>query len=165
MPSSRLWRVLLALLLLAALFCVPSLVLTGSEWLPELTGAVENYVPFWKGLLRFLIFCAWCWVWLWTEGSALQILLALLLQFCGIWCGATSFLRNSDKIYEKKRNASQAPGRRFWPSAAARTRTRSWRPLWTRWWPPGSLIVRSVGWRWTTRPTPCDCYCSKWGGM
>ena len=85
MPSSRLWRVLLALLLLAALFCVPSLVLTGSEWLPELTGAVENYVPFWKGLLRFLIFCAWCWVWLWTEGSALQILLALLLQFCGIW--------------------------------------------------------------------------------
>ena len=75
MPSSRLWRVLLALLLLAALFCVPSLVLTGSEWLPELTGAVENYVPFWKGLLRFLIFC----------GSALQILLALLLQFCGIW--------------------------------------------------------------------------------
>ena len=76
MPSSRLWRVLLALLLLAALFCVPSLVLTG---------AVENYVPFWKGLLRFLIFCAWCWVWLWTEGSALQILLALLLQFCGIW--------------------------------------------------------------------------------
>lgn len=83
----------------------------------------------------------------------------------GCACGATSFLRNSDKIYEKKRNASQAPGRRFWPSAAARTRTRSWRPLWTRWWPPGSLIVRSVGWRWTTRPTPCDCYCSKWGGM
>ena len=83
-------------------------------------------------------------------------------------CGATSFLRNSDKIYEKKRNASQAPGRRFWPSAAARgprTRTRSWRPLWTRWRPPGSLIVRSVGWRWTTRPTPCDCYCSRWGGM
>ena len=64
MPSSRLWRVLLALLLLAALFCVPSLVLTGSEWLPELTGAVENYVPFWKGLLRFLIFCAWfCGIW------------------------------------------------------------------------------------------------------
>ena len=95
MPSSRLWRVLLALLLLAALFCVPSLVLTGSEWLPELTGAVENYVPFWKGLLRFLIFCAWCWVWLWTEGSIpggenmkqrwIGILLALLLQFCGIW--------------------------------------------------------------------------------
>ena len=84
---------------------------------------------------------------------------------CSRRCGATSFLRNSDKIYEKKRNASQAPGRRFWPSAAARTRTRSWRPLWTRWWPPGSLIVRSVGWRWTTRPTPCDCYCSKWGGM
>ena len=85
MPSIRLWRVLLALLLLAALFCVPGLVLTGREWLPELTGAVENYVPFWKGLLRFLIFCAGCWVWLWTEGSALQILLALLLQFCGIW--------------------------------------------------------------------------------
>lgn len=88
-----------------------------------------------------------------------------LQEYLALYCGATSFLRNSDKIYEKKRNASQAPGRRFWPSAAARTRTRSWRPLWTRWWPPGSLIVRSVGWRWTTRPTPCDCYCSKWGGM
>ena len=35
---------LLALLLLAALFCVPSLVLTGSEWLPELTGAVLLHV-------------------------------------------------------------------------------------------------------------------------
>ena len=44
MPSSRLWRVLLALLLLAALFCVPSLVLTGSEWLPELTGAVLLFI-------------------------------------------------------------------------------------------------------------------------
>ena len=94
-----------------------------------------------------------------------QIFGPLIYAINQAWCGATSFLRNSDKIYEKKRNASQAPGRRFWPSAAARTRTRSWRPLWTRWWPPGSLIVRSVGWRWTTRPTPCDCYCSKWGGM
>ena len=75
-------------------------------------------------------------------------------------CGATSFLRNSDKIYEKKRNASQAPGRRFWPSAAARgprTRTRSWGPLWTRWRPPGSLIVRSVGWRWTSPRTRSGC--------
>ena len=45
MPSSRLWRVLLALLLLAALFCVPSLVLTGSEWLPELTGEGAASVP------------------------------------------------------------------------------------------------------------------------
>ena len=44
MPSSRLWRVLLALLLLAALFCVPSLVLTGSEWLPGLAGAGGDYV-------------------------------------------------------------------------------------------------------------------------
>ena len=61
---------------------------------------------------------------------------AVVGKFVGEDCGATSFLRNSDKIYEKKRNASQAPGRRFWPSAAARTRTRSWRPLWTRWWPP-----------------------------
>ena len=85
MRMGQFGHTLLALLLLAALFCVPGLVLTGSGWLPELTGAVENYVPFWKGLLRFLIFCAGCWVWLWTEGSALQILLALLLQFCGIW--------------------------------------------------------------------------------
>ena len=99
------------------------------------------------------------------QNSSLENQIAYYTAFIQSNCGATSFLRNSDKIYEKKRNASQAPGRRFWPSAAARTRTRSWRPLWTRWWPPGSLIVRSVGWRWTTRPTPCDCYCSKWGGM
>ena len=64
MPSSRLWRVLLALLLLAALFCVPSLSADRRRMALELTGAVENYVPFWKGSLRFLIFCAWCWVWL-----------------------------------------------------------------------------------------------------
>lgn len=100
-----------------------------------------------------------------SELTTCDIVICIIGNHFGTQCGATSFLRNSDKIYEKKRNASQAPGRRFWPSAAARTRTRSWRPLWTRWWPPGSLIVRSVGWRWTTRPTPCDCYCSKWGGM
>lgn len=85
MPSSRLWRVLLALLLLAALFCVPSLVLTGSEWAAGADRRGGELCALLEGALRFLIFCAWCWVWLWTEGSALQILLALLLQFCGIW--------------------------------------------------------------------------------
>ena len=80
----RLWRPLLTAALLAALFLVPSLVLMGGEWLPELLGAVENYVPSWVGLLKFLVFSALCWVWLW-EGSALQILLALLLWFCGSW--------------------------------------------------------------------------------
>uniref|UniRef100_UPI00307D14E7 hypothetical protein n=1 Tax=Dysosmobacter welbionis TaxID=2093857 RepID=UPI00307D14E7 len=85
MPSSRLWRVLLALLLLAALFCVPIMFLSGSDFLAELTVAFEYYLPCWQRLPLFLIFCDWCWVWLWTEGSALQILLALLLQFCGIW--------------------------------------------------------------------------------
>ena len=52
-------KILLTLILLAGIFLVPALVL-------------------------FLVFSALCWVWLW-EGSALQILLALLLWFCGSW--------------------------------------------------------------------------------
>ena len=85
MRMGQFGHTLLALLPLAALFLLPSVVLMGGEWLPELAGAAENYVPAWKGLLRFLIFCAWCWVWLWTGGSAFQITLALLLGFCIGW--------------------------------------------------------------------------------
>ena len=81
----RLGRALLVLLLLAALFLVPSLVLMGGAWLPELLGAVEDYVPSWVGLLKFLIVSALCWVWLWEGGTAFQIALALLLWFCIGW--------------------------------------------------------------------------------
>ena len=85
MTSRCLGRLLLALLLLAALFLVPGVVLMGGEWLPELLGAVEDYAPSWTGLLKFLIFSALCWVWLWEGGTPFQIALALLLWFCTGW--------------------------------------------------------------------------------
>ena len=46
---------------------------------------VEDYVPSWTGLLKFLVFSALCWVWLWEGGTAFQIALALLLWFCIGW--------------------------------------------------------------------------------
>ena len=68
----RILRTASVLLLLAALFLVPALVLSGgARW--------------WEVPLRTLIACALSWVWLWTEGTALQILLALLLWFCIGW--------------------------------------------------------------------------------
>lgn len=85
MTSRRFWRLLPVLLLLAALFLVPGVVLMGGEWLLELIGAVEDYVPSWTGLLKFLVFSALCWVWLWEGGTAFQIALALLLWFCIGW--------------------------------------------------------------------------------
>ena len=84
MTSRRLWRLLLALLLLAALFLVPSVVLMGGEWLPELLETAP-YARWWEAPLRLLIVYALCWGWLWTEGSAFQIALALLLWFCIGW--------------------------------------------------------------------------------
>ena len=71
-------------LLLAALFLVPALVLSGGELLPEFT-RLTPYARWWEVPLRTLIACALSWVWLWTEGTALQILLALLLWFCIGW--------------------------------------------------------------------------------
>ena len=84
MTSRRLWRLLLALLLLAALFLVPSVVLMGGEWLPELLETAP-YARWWEAPLRLLAVCARCWVWLWTEGDGFQIALALLLWFCIGW--------------------------------------------------------------------------------
>ena len=52
--------------------------------LPELA-RLTPYARWWEVPVRLAIVCGLCWVWLWTEGSALQILLALLLWFCGIW--------------------------------------------------------------------------------
>ena len=164
MNRKRFLPMLTAFYLLAALFCTPALAVGSvADAVEQTWGDASEQI---KAVVDSVVFPALSMV------LAIAFFVKLALTYFEYrkhgQCGATSFLRNSDKIYEKKRNASQAPGRRFWPSAAARgprTRTRSWRPLWTRWRPPGSLIVRSVGWRWTTRPTPCDCYCSRWGGM
>lgn len=80
----RILRTASVLLLLAALFLVPALVLSGGELLPEFT-RLTPYARWWEVPLRTLIACALSWVWLWTEGTALQILLALLLWFCIGW--------------------------------------------------------------------------------
>ena len=84
MPFRRLWRPLLALALLAAAFLVPGLVLSGGGILLEFA-IIPLYARWWEVPLRLLIACALSWVWLWTEGSGLQILLALLLWFCIGW--------------------------------------------------------------------------------
>ena len=80
----RILRTASVLLLLAVLFLVPALVLSGGELLPEFT-RLTPYARWWEVPLRTLIACALSWVWLWTEGTALQILLALLLWFCIGW--------------------------------------------------------------------------------
>ena len=77
-------KILLTLILLAGIFLVPALVLSGGELLPELLPRT----PYARGggaPVRGAAGGGLCWVWLWTEGSALQILLALLLWFCGSW--------------------------------------------------------------------------------
>ena len=56
----------------------------GGGLLPEFT-RLTPYARWWEVPLRTLIACALSWVWLWTEGTALQILLALLLWFCIGW--------------------------------------------------------------------------------
>lgn len=84
MKPKHLWRTVSVLLLLAALFLVPGVVLTGGEHLPALLDQTP-YACWWEGPLRTLIACALSWVWLWTEGTSLQILLALLLWFCIGW--------------------------------------------------------------------------------
>ena len=77
-------KILLTLILLAGIFLVPALVLSGGKLLPELL-QLTPYARWWEAPVRLAIVCGLCWVWLWTEGSALQILLALLLWFCGSW--------------------------------------------------------------------------------
>ena len=80
----RLGKTLLVLVLLAGVFLVPGLVLSGGEFLGEFT-RLTPYTRWWEVPARLVVVLALCWVWLWTEGSALQILLALLLWFCSIW--------------------------------------------------------------------------------
>ena len=82
--SKQLWRILLALALLAALFLVPGLVLSGGACLQELAFA-PLHAHWWEVPLQLLVVFVLSWVWLWTEGSAFQIALALLLWFCIGW--------------------------------------------------------------------------------
>ena len=80
----RLRKTLLVLALLAGLFLVPGLVLSGGELLGEFA-RLTPYSRWWEVPARLAIVLALCWVWLWTEGSALQIALALLAWFCCLW--------------------------------------------------------------------------------
>lgn len=80
----RLWKIPLTLVLLAVIFLAPALSLSGGELLSELT-RLTPCARWWEAPVRLAVVCGLCWVWLWTEGSALQILLAVLLWFCGSW--------------------------------------------------------------------------------
>lgn len=71
-----------ALLLVGAgMFFVPGMVLMGG-----VTPLLE-LVPYQNPLelpVRVLLLFALSWKWIWTEGSPLQILLTVLLLFCGV---------------------------------------------------------------------------------
>ena len=72
-----------ALLLVGAgMFFVPGMVLMGG-----VTPLLE-LVPYQNPLelpVRVLLLFALSWKWIWTHGSSVQILLTLLLLFCGGW--------------------------------------------------------------------------------
>ena len=80
----RLWKIPLTLVLLAGIFLVPALVLSGGKLLPELL-RLTPYARWWEAPVRVVVLHALCWVWLWTEGSVFQIALALLAWFCCLW--------------------------------------------------------------------------------
>lgn len=84
MNAKHLWRIPVVLALLVMLFCVPALVLTNGALMSELL-ALTPYTQPWEVPLRVTVVLALCWVWLWTEGTAFQIALALLLWFCIGW--------------------------------------------------------------------------------
>ena len=77
----RAWSALrIALVLLV--FFVPGLILMGGPAeLPDLT----SYDRLWELPVRVLAVFALSWKWIWTHGSSVQILLTLLLLFCGGW--------------------------------------------------------------------------------
>ena len=72
-----------ALLLVGAgMFFVPGMVLMGG-----VTPLLE-LVPYQNPLelpVRVVLLFALSWKWIWTEGTPLQILLTVLLLFCGVW--------------------------------------------------------------------------------
>lgn len=66
----------------AAVFFLPGLILMGSP--AELLDLTAYDRP-WELPARILILFALSWKWIWTHGSSVQILLTLLLLFCGGW--------------------------------------------------------------------------------
>lgn len=69
-------------LLVLLVFFVPGLVLMGG---PAALGDLTAYDRFWELPGRVLVVFALSWKWIWIHGSSVQILLTLLLLFCGIW--------------------------------------------------------------------------------
>ena len=66
------------------MFFVPGTVLMGGF------GSLLELIPyqnFSELPARVLLLFALSWKWVWTEGSPLQILLTVLLLFCGVWAG------------------------------------------------------------------------------
>lgn len=68
--------------LIAAAFFLPGLILLGS---PAELLDLTSYDQPWELPARILILFALSWKWIWTHGSSVQILLTLLLLFCGGW--------------------------------------------------------------------------------
>lgn len=63
-------------------FFMPGLILLGGP--AELLDLTAYDQP-WDLSARLLILFALSWKWIWTHGSSIQILLTLLLLFCGGW--------------------------------------------------------------------------------
>ena len=64
------------------MFFVPGLILMGG---PASLAEITVYDRLWETLLRVLILFALSRKWIWTHGSAVEILLTLLLLFCAGW--------------------------------------------------------------------------------
>ena len=77
----RLRSALRGVLVLLAFF-VPGLVLMGG---PAALRDLTAYDRFWELPGRVLVLFALSWKWIWVYGTAVEILLTLLLLFCGIW--------------------------------------------------------------------------------
>lgn len=75
-------RAALRAMVAALVFLIPGLVLMGG---PAALTDLTLYERFWELPLRILVVFTLSWKWIWTYGSSIQILLTLLLLFCGIW--------------------------------------------------------------------------------
>lgn len=82
-PRSRLMRrTALRAGLALLVFFLPGLILMGN---PAQLLDLTAYDQPWQMPVRILILFALSWKWIWTHGSSVQILLTLLLLFCGGW--------------------------------------------------------------------------------
>lgn len=75
-------RTTLRAALAVLVFLIPGLVLMSG---PAVLAELSSYERFWELPLRVLAVFALSWKWIWTAGSAVEILLTLLLVFCGGW--------------------------------------------------------------------------------